>query len=258
MSLKINELCVNCDVCEPACPNQAISMGETIYVIDPARCTECVGHFDEPQCVVVCPVECIDPDPEIVETEDQLLAKLRQLQHDHPNSTRSPIRMKTLIVRPLLLLGLLLSPIAWAGSPVRAERLMAPPLPAAMRWPPRPVSTSWPGRQRLRRSSGGVVHAGGGRADQFRSGRWRLLPAARCGHRKGRDAGRARDRAGRRDPAGLRQAGQPDRDRSVNGAWSAGIPGLPAALVELSGKHGRRRCRPRCSRPSASRAKASR
>ena len=48
MSLKINELCVNCDVCEPACPNQAIAMGETIYVIDPARCTECVGHFDEP------------------------------------------------------------------------------------------------------------------------------------------------------------------------------------------------------------------
>ena len=64
MSLKINELCINCDVCEPACPNQAISMGETIYVIDPARCTECVGHFDEAQCVVVCPVECIDPDPD--------------------------------------------------------------------------------------------------------------------------------------------------------------------------------------------------
>ncbi|WP_435012159.1 YfhL family 4Fe-4S dicluster ferredoxin [Xanthomonas arboricola] len=84
MSLKINELCVNCDVCEPACPNQAISMGETIYVIDPARCTECVGHFDEAQCVVVCPVECIDPDPAIPETHDQLIAKLMQLQRDHP------------------------------------------------------------------------------------------------------------------------------------------------------------------------------
>ena len=80
MSLKINELCVNCDVCEPACPNQAISQGESIYVIDPARCTECVGHFDEPQCVVVCPVECIDPDPDIHETHDQLLAKLMRLQ----------------------------------------------------------------------------------------------------------------------------------------------------------------------------------
>ena len=80
MSLKINELCVNCDVCEPACPNRAISQGETIYVIDPARCTECVGHYDEPQCVVVCPVECIDPDPLFPETEHDLLAKLRRLQ----------------------------------------------------------------------------------------------------------------------------------------------------------------------------------
>ena len=80
MSLKINELCVNCDVCEPACPNQAISQGEVIYVIDPARCTECVGHYDEPQCVVVCPVECIDPDPDHPEDEGQLLAKLARLQ----------------------------------------------------------------------------------------------------------------------------------------------------------------------------------
>ncbi|WP_407910030.1 YfhL family 4Fe-4S dicluster ferredoxin [Lysobacter claricitrinus] len=75
MSLRINDLCVNCDVCEPACPNQAISQGEVIYVIDPSRCTECVGHFDEPQCVVVCPVECIDPDPTHPETRDELLAK---------------------------------------------------------------------------------------------------------------------------------------------------------------------------------------
>ncbi|HUH91334.1 MAG TPA: YfhL family 4Fe-4S dicluster ferredoxin [Lysobacter sp.] len=82
MSLKINELCVNCDVCEPACPNDAISQGETIYVIDPARCTQCVGHFDEPQCVVVCPVECIDPDPDFPETHGQLLAKLARLQKE--------------------------------------------------------------------------------------------------------------------------------------------------------------------------------
>ena len=80
MSLKINELCVNCDVCEPVCPNKAISQGESIYIIDPSRCTECVGHFDEPQCVVVCPVECIDPDPAHPESNEQLLAKLRRLQ----------------------------------------------------------------------------------------------------------------------------------------------------------------------------------
>ena len=82
MSLKIAESCINCDVCEPACPNSAISQGETIYVIDPARCTECVGHFEEPQCVVVCPVECIDPDSDHPETEPQLLAKLLRLQQE--------------------------------------------------------------------------------------------------------------------------------------------------------------------------------
>lgn len=80
MSLKINEICINCDVCEPVCPNKAITQGETIYEIDPALCTECVGHHDEPQCVVVCPVECIDPDPEFVESHGQLLAKLIRLQ----------------------------------------------------------------------------------------------------------------------------------------------------------------------------------
>ena len=80
MSLKIDDTCVNCDVCEPVCPNKAISMGPEIYVIDPALCTECVGHFDGPQCVGVCPVECIDPDPDFPETEPMLLAKLARLQ----------------------------------------------------------------------------------------------------------------------------------------------------------------------------------
>ena len=82
MSLKINESCVNCDVCEPVCPNRAITQGETIYLIDPARCTECVGHFDEPQCVVVCPVECIDPDAGHPESHGDLLAKLLRLQEE--------------------------------------------------------------------------------------------------------------------------------------------------------------------------------
>jgi ferredoxin len=82
MALIINQLCVNCDVCEPACPNQAITQGETIYVIHPGRCTECVGHFDEPQCIAVCPVECIDKDPDHVENEEQLLAKLMNLQKE--------------------------------------------------------------------------------------------------------------------------------------------------------------------------------
>ena len=80
MSLKILETCINCDVCEPACPNKAITQGEEIYIIHPDLCTECVGHFDEPQCVVVCPVECIEPDPNHVESESMLLAKLATIQ----------------------------------------------------------------------------------------------------------------------------------------------------------------------------------
>ena len=80
MALKILDTCINCDVCEPACPNQAITQGAEIYIIHANLCTECVGHFDEPQCVVVCPVECIENDPEHVESNDQLLAKLAGLQ----------------------------------------------------------------------------------------------------------------------------------------------------------------------------------
>src|SRR3954447_22080430 len=79
MALMITDECINCDVCEPECPNQAISMGPEYYVIDPARCTECVGHFDAPQCVQVCPVECIPLNPEHVETPDQLMSKYRRL-----------------------------------------------------------------------------------------------------------------------------------------------------------------------------------
>ena len=80
MALIITSECINCDVCEPECPNQAISMGEDYYVIDPARCTECVGHFGEPQCVQVCPVECIPVDPAHVETRQQLERKYVMLQ----------------------------------------------------------------------------------------------------------------------------------------------------------------------------------
>jgi ferredoxin len=79
MALMITDECINCDVCEPECPNEAISAGEEIYVIDPKKCTECVGHFDEPQCQKVCPVDCIPLDPERKESEEQLLLKYRQL-----------------------------------------------------------------------------------------------------------------------------------------------------------------------------------
>jgi ferredoxin len=79
MALYITDECINCDVCEPECPNQAISMGEEIYQIDPGRCTECVGHFDEPQCVALCPVNCIPVDPAHIESPESLWAKYRRL-----------------------------------------------------------------------------------------------------------------------------------------------------------------------------------
>jgi len=79
MALMITDECINCDVCEPECPNGAISMGPDIYVIDPGKCTECVGHFVEPQCRQVCPVECIPRDPQHAETQDQLMVKYHAL-----------------------------------------------------------------------------------------------------------------------------------------------------------------------------------
>ncbi len=80
MALLITDECINCDVCEPECPNSAISQGVEFYVIDPARCTECVGHFDTPQCREVCPVDCIPLDPEHEETREMLFAKYERLK----------------------------------------------------------------------------------------------------------------------------------------------------------------------------------
>ncbi len=79
MALLITDECINCDVCEPECPNNAIAPGDEIYEIDPARCTECVGHFDEPQCVAVCPVDCIPNDPDHVESREALQLKYEKL-----------------------------------------------------------------------------------------------------------------------------------------------------------------------------------
>ena len=79
MALLITHECINCDVCEPECPNAAIYQGEEIYEIAPARCTECVGHFEKSQCVEVCPVDCIIVDPDRVEDETILLRRYHLL-----------------------------------------------------------------------------------------------------------------------------------------------------------------------------------
>ena len=79
MALIITDECINCDVCEPECPNAAIYQGEDIYVIDPNKCTECVGHYEEPQCQQVCPVDCIPLDPDNIESEEVLMEKYQRL-----------------------------------------------------------------------------------------------------------------------------------------------------------------------------------
>lgn len=84
MAYKITDDCISCGACEAECKNEAIKEGDTIYKIDPAKCTECIGWFDKPKCVEVCPVDCCIADPDHKETKEQLLAKFKQL---HPDKT---------------------------------------------------------------------------------------------------------------------------------------------------------------------------
>ena len=88
MSLLITEECINCDVCEPVCPNEAIYMGPEIFEIDPSLCTECVGHFAEPQCRQVCPVDCIPINPDHTESKEQLLKKYHDLQQQDQEASK--------------------------------------------------------------------------------------------------------------------------------------------------------------------------
>jgi ferredoxin len=80
MAFMITEECINCGACEPECPNQAITAGDERYVIEPAKCTECVGHFEESQCAAVCPVDSCVADPNRKENRDELMAKFHKLQ----------------------------------------------------------------------------------------------------------------------------------------------------------------------------------
>ena len=84
MALYITDECINCDVCEPVCPNEAIYQGQEIYEINPNLCTECVGHFDAPQCVEVCPIDCIPLNPDVVESKEQLLEKYVRITKETP------------------------------------------------------------------------------------------------------------------------------------------------------------------------------
>ncbi len=82
MALMITDECIACDACLDECPTAAIEEGDPIYIIDPDRCVECVGFYDEPSCVSVCPVDCIIPDPDNVENPEELKYKLQQIQDE--------------------------------------------------------------------------------------------------------------------------------------------------------------------------------
>ncbi len=82
MAFLITDECINCGACEPECPNDAISMGDEVFVISHEKCTECVGHYDVSQCADVCPVDCCVPDPDHKETRDELMAKFEALKEE--------------------------------------------------------------------------------------------------------------------------------------------------------------------------------
>jgi ferredoxin len=87
MAYYITEDCISCAACEPECPNQAIKEGEKIFIINPDKCTECVGSYKSSHCAEVCPVDSCHPDPKHPETKEQLLNKWRGL---HPGKEPSP------------------------------------------------------------------------------------------------------------------------------------------------------------------------
>lgn len=79
MAYKIQNKCINCDMCIPECPNYAIFMGNKHYEIDTKKCTECIGFYDQPTCVNVCPIHCVKKDPSIIESPEQLLIKFKKI-----------------------------------------------------------------------------------------------------------------------------------------------------------------------------------
>ena len=86
MATKISEDCIQCGACEDECPNDAISLGEETFLINPALCTECVGFSAELQCVLACPVDACIPDPERAETEDLLFERAKQIHQEEADT----------------------------------------------------------------------------------------------------------------------------------------------------------------------------
>src|SRR5437660_12733581 len=116
MATTITNDCINCGACEPECPNNAISQGDPVYVIDPLLCTECVGFHDYEACAAVCPVDCCGTRPNNIETEEVLIARARSLHQDVDFGEAFQSRFRNTQAEPVT-----------ASTP---HKLAAPPSPA--------------------------------------------------------------------------------------------------------------------------------
>src|SRR5918995_4921659 len=135
MATMITNECINCGACEPECPNNAISQGETIFVIDPQLCTECVGFHDYEACAAVCPVDCCVTDPNNIETEEVLIARARSLHQDVSFGEDFQSRFRKAQGEPKVAAP---HKPAAAANPVPVEQKITPP--------PKPVATPAPAK----------------------------------------------------------------------------------------------------------------
>lgn len=138
MATMITTDCINCGACEPECPNNAITQGPTIFVIDPKLCTECVGFHDYEACAAVCPVDCCVTDPNNIESEEVLIARARALHQDTDFGDNFQSRFRKAQAQPAAE-----APKAVAAAPATpvSAAPVAPPAPAE---PAAPAKTAAP------------------------------------------------------------------------------------------------------------------
>lgn len=129
MATMITSECISCGACEPECPNNAISQGEEIYVIDPLLCTECVGFHDFEACAAVCPVDCCVTDPNNPEVEDVLISRARHLHADIDSGATFESRFRAGGEKPATA-PTPKTPAPQATHPVPMERPAAAPRPS--------------------------------------------------------------------------------------------------------------------------------
>ena len=141
MATMITSECINCGACEPECPNNAISQGDPVYVIDPLLCTECVGFHDYEACAAVCPVDCCVTDPNNLETEEVLIARARALHQDvnFEENFQSRFRKVNAEQKPAAAIQQPASPANPTPSPAE-QKTVPPPKPVASLAAAKPVT----------------------------------------------------------------------------------------------------------------------